>query len=334
MLTECPHCLSVLKVSAELIYAGDPRVRCGECLRVFSARDHLTQADADLDTTKIYQAPKRETATTEEPYFSLKPEVAEGLQAIVDKPRKSKQAAKTAGPSSATATIEPPPVERARRAAIPSRASDAPVAKPDLKQTKKAAPTAPKPRTATAPPAAMPASNPESSKNRHISVLSSNNNAGRSAPLRSWSVVTILLLAALTLLAADAIRSVMNDANMRDRLSEIWCGISSCDTTASRDFSQLQIVRRKIYAHPNADGVLVISLAMVNRLNVEMEYPTLQVRMTDQNGEVIARGHFEPSHYVPGYETGMTITPQRVLDVVLQVEDPGEAAQSFDLEFK
>jgi len=332
MLTECPHCLSVLKVSAEQIYAGDPRVRCGECLRVFSARDHLTQADADLDTTKIYQPPRRETATTEESYFSLKPEVAEGLQAIVDKPQKKKQTRAVTNAVASTTTVELPPVERARRAAIPSRTTDIPTHTAD-----KASPNTPSEPIVKKPapaPAAMADSSNEGSKDRHISVLSRNNNSGRSAPIRSWSVLTFLLLGVLTLLAINAVRSVANNESMRASLSNAWCSIGPCGASASREFSQLKILRRKIYAHPNAEGVLVISLAMVNQLAQEMEYPTLQVRMTDQNGEVIARGHFEPSHYVPGYEAGMTIAPERVLDVVLQVEDPGEAAQSFDLEFK
>lgn len=325
MLTECPHCLSVLKVSAELIYAGDPRVRCGECLRVFSARDHLTPAEADLDTTKIYQPPKRETVTTEEPLFSLKPEVAEGLQALVDKPRKPK----TVSPRNTLS--ERPPVERTRRAAIPSKPAGEKSAQTIVKDS---TPAAPKPSTPTAAPAAMGEYKTESPKDRHISVLAQTANAGRSAPARRWSVATFLLLGALTLLAIDAIRSVMNDPDLQAKLEDTWCGLVSCDAEASRDFSQLQIVRRKIYAHPNAQGVLVISLAMVNRLGENMVYPTLQVRMTAQDGEVIASGEFEPSHYAPGFQPGMTIEPERVLDVVLQVEDPGEAAQSFDLEFK
>ena len=326
MLTECPHCLSILKVSAELIYAGDPRVRCGECLRVFSARDHLTPAEADLDTTKIYQPPKREAVTTEEPFFSLKPEVAEGLQALVDKPRKPK----TVSPRNTLS--ERPPVERTRRAAIPSKPAGETNAHTIAQQDTPAAPKSSTPTTTT--PAALAEHKAESFKDRHISVLAQTASAGRSAPTRRWSVATFLLLGALTLLAIDAVRSVMTDPDLQAKLDAAWCGLVSCDAEASRDFSKLQIVRRKIYAHPNAQGVLVISLAMVNRLDHNMVYPTLQVRMTAQDGKVIASGEFEPSHYVPGFEPGMTIEPERVLDVVLQVEDPGEAAQSFDLEFK
>ncbi len=321
MLTECPHCFSVLKVSAELIYAGDPRVRCGECLRIFSARDHLTQAESDLDSTKIYQPPKRETASIEEPIFSLSPEVAEGLQAIVDKPRRSATATKQ---SMTTA----PTVERTRRSAIPSRSTDV-HSKPEKPAAMASAPAKAKPQPATA----GQTKEDSATTDRHISVLARNPTAGRSAPVRTRSVVTFLLIAALVLLAVDALRSVVSNPSISEKIASTWCAFSSCDAVASRDFSGLQIVRRKIYGHPGIDGVLVISLAMINRLDSDLEYPTLQVRMTDQNGEVIARGVFEPSHYVPSYTEGMSIEPERVVDVVLQVEDPGEAAQSFDLEF-
>ncbi len=316
MLTECPHCLSVLKVSAELIYAGDPRVRCGECLRVFSARDHLTQAEADMDSTKIYQPPKQLAVATEEPGFSLKPEVAQGLQALVDKPRKKKLAA------SNTARQTP---DRNRRAAIPSRTLDQAVARA-TKPTSSTAPATPLGPTPEQPATAKKA---PARPDRHISVLE----RSRSAPIRHRSTLTFIALAALTLLAINAVRSVMVDESQRSRFSAAWCNVINCGTAISQDYSQLQIVRRKIYGHPNIDGVLVISLAMVNRLSGEMHYPTLQVRMTNRGGEVIARGLFKPRDYVPRFETGMTITPERVVDVVLQVEDPGDAAQSFDLEF-
>lgn len=323
MLTECPHCLTVLKVSAELIYAGDPRVRCGECLRVFSARDHLTQVEADLDVTKVYLPPKRELATTDGPAFSLQPEVAEGLRALVDKPKNRKN---QNSPSKSTH-----PVERPRRAAIPSRVSDI---KPEPEKNNKPVDVLVSSDSATKEIESSKKAGKSEKANRHISVLSrSNNSSGRSVPIRSISVVTILLLAALTLLAIDAVRSVMTNPNLKDSLGDFWCSIGTCETAVSRDFSNLQIVRRKIYAHPKIEGVLVISLAMINRQQTAMEYPTLQVRMTDQSGEIIARGHFEPTAYVPGFEPGMTIAPERIVDVVLQVEDPGDAAQSFDLEF-
>lgn len=336
MLTECPHCLTVLKVSAEIIYAGDSRVRCGECLRVFSAREHLTANNTELETTRIYHPPKqRQLATTEEPQFSLRPEVAKGLRALVDKPRR---AAQPPAPKPRRAASKPA-LERGRRAAIPSRPAASPPAAKTPPPPAKTPPPSKAPATAAAatPKPASAHAAPKPAEHRHVSVLAQQSSrAGRSAPLRSRSLVTVLLLLALSLLALDAIRSVANTPELQAELRRLWCGVVDCasDNTASRDFSQLQIIRRKIYAHPNADGVLVISLAMVNRHAQPLAYPTLQVRMTDRGGEVIARGRFAPRDYVNNYDTTMSIASERVVDVVLKVADPGDAAQSFDLEFQ
>ncbi len=41
MITRCNHCNTKFEISAELLEADDPTVRCGECLSVFNARVHL-----------------------------------------------------------------------------------------------------------------------------------------------------------------------------------------------------------------------------------------------------------------------------------------------------
>ncbi|MEM7256341.1 MAG: zinc-ribbon and DUF3426 domain-containing protein [Pseudomonadota bacterium] len=41
MITQCSHCSTKFEISRELVESDDPRVRCGECLKIFNARVQL-----------------------------------------------------------------------------------------------------------------------------------------------------------------------------------------------------------------------------------------------------------------------------------------------------
>lgn len=53
MITRCNQCNTKFEISAELVEANDPTVRCGECLSVFDARAHLvTEEPSSYVATK------------------------------------------------------------------------------------------------------------------------------------------------------------------------------------------------------------------------------------------------------------------------------------------
>lgn len=50
MLTRCPACSTVFRLSTDQLASRHGRVRCGNCSRVFSALDHLVVQAADIDS--------------------------------------------------------------------------------------------------------------------------------------------------------------------------------------------------------------------------------------------------------------------------------------------
>jgi len=56
-ITQCPHCTTAFRTSISQLQSADGMVRCGACLKIFAADDHLLPS-ADLQTiTRSYQEP-------------------------------------------------------------------------------------------------------------------------------------------------------------------------------------------------------------------------------------------------------------------------------------
>ncbi len=61
--TQCPNCRSILRVERRFIQAEDSRVRCGQCLFVFSARDHQVQNRTQKQPSSVPErAPSSQSA--------------------------------------------------------------------------------------------------------------------------------------------------------------------------------------------------------------------------------------------------------------------------------
>ncbi|MDR0565236.1 MAG: zinc-ribbon domain-containing protein, partial [Azoarcus sp.] len=118
MLTRCPNCQTVFRLSSEQLLARQGRVRCGTCLHPFNALDHLAESDP-----KAGQQSNRPPAPPAKPKPSAAPNAPAG-----QKPA----AAKTPSPPAPNAKPAPPPV---RTPAPPP----APVMVPSLKTSPKPA---------------------------------------------------------------------------------------------------------------------------------------------------------------------------------------------------
>ncbi|MEM9602925.1 MAG: zinc-ribbon and DUF3426 domain-containing protein [Pseudomonadota bacterium] len=163
------------------------------------------------------------------------------------------------------------------------------------------------------------------------SVLS---NPAPPTPRPRWAPLGgVLALAAVGIGGLHLARDQLASHPTGHALVSRWCAWVGCDVTPQQDYSAIRLLRRQIYAHPSRVDALVISLAMVNDAHFAQDFPVLRVRMTDQAGDVVARGEFAPAEYLDTFDTSVLMQPGRAVDVQLEVADPGDDAVSFDLEF-
>lgn len=115
---------------------------------------------------------------------------------------------------------------------------------------------------------------------------------------------------------------------------ERFCTVLRCDLPLRVDLSKLSIIERDVRKHPAADSALLINAAFENLADFTQPYPVFEVSFIDIDGNPVAMRRFLPSEYLDAdsdYTAGLpTHTP---VQVVLEVQDPGDKAVSFQFSF-
>jgi len=102
-----------------------------------------------------------------------------------------------------------------------------------------------------------------------------------------------------------------------------------------RDLEQVQLVSRELTSHPYAKGQLRLSATIVNRADREQPYPDIEIALLDAAGQVVLERRFAPADYLgPDRAPGAAMVPEAYLPLVLDMEDPGQRAVGFELEFR
>lgn len=115
---------------------------------------------------------------------------------------------------------------------------------------------------------------------------------------------------------------------------ERFCGVLRCDLPLRADLSQLTIVERDVRQHPVEASALLINAAFENRADFVQPYPVFEVSFIDLSGNPIAMRRFLPAEYLPeGTDTTAGLPSRKPVQVVLEVQDPGDKAVSFQFGF-
>ena len=119
----------------------------------------------------------------------------------------------------------------------------------------------------------------------------------------------------------------------RPKLEDL-CSLLHCELPLRVDLSRIELVSRDVRKHPQVAGALQINATLVNRAGFTQPYPVLAITFSNTSGTPVAARRFNPAEYLgeqADLEAGMaTDTP---LQVMLEIEDPGEDAVSFQFEF-
>lgn len=115
---------------------------------------------------------------------------------------------------------------------------------------------------------------------------------------------------------------------------EQFCTVLRCDLPLRVDLSQLAIIERDVRQHPVASGALLINAAFENRADFTQPFPVFEVSFTDMDGQPLAMRRFMPSEYLAAnFDRSAGLPPHSPVQVVLEVQDPGDKAVSFQFGF-
>lgn len=102
-----------------------------------------------------------------------------------------------------------------------------------------------------------------------------------------------------------------------------------------RDLDQVYLVNRELRSHPSQAGRLLLSVTIVNRAGHSQPYPAIEVVLLDSGGRTLSTQRFEPPDYLGADgAAGPGMTPQAYVALTLDLDDPGEQAVGFELDFR
>jgi predicted Zn finger-like uncharacterized protein len=123
------------------------------------------------------------------------------------------------------------------------------------------------------------------------------------------------------------------DAGMRPAL-ERFCSILQCNLPLRTDLAQLEIIDRDVRKHPQEDAALLINASIANRAGFTQPYPVFEISFSDTTGKAVAMRRFLPAEYLDaGSETAAGMAPGVPVHIVLEIQDPGDQAVSFQFGF-
>ena len=102
-----------------------------------------------------------------------------------------------------------------------------------------------------------------------------------------------------------------------------------------RSLSEIQLISRELRSHPTRAGVLRLTATIVNVANEKQPYPILDVILLDVTGQPVTNKSFAPADYLAkGARQQSGMTPEAYLSLVLELDDPGNQAVGFELQFR
>ena len=151
----------------------------------------------------------------------------------------------------------------------------------------------------------------------------------------AFSGVAIIFLAVV--LAAQWVffnrAELARDRNWRPYLVE-FCKHMQCSLPQQVDLSQIELVNRDVRQHPSVEEALLVNATLSNQADFTQPYPVLEVSFSDPGGNPVALGRFRPREYVDdasAIKSGMR--PGKPVLIMLEIQDPGESAVSYQFGF-
>lgn len=141
-------------------------------------------------------------------------------------------------------------------------------------------------------------------------------------------------LIALACAAAYYARDNIAISNMPQSVRAVFCSVAGCELPVGSNIADLELLRQKVYSHPNIDGALVVSIDVINNAVFPQPYPVLAITMANSDGVSVAERDFVPADYLENYAGTETLTAGKPTRINIEIVDPGADAQSFEMEFR
>lgn len=369
MYTQCPHCQTLFRISAEQLEAAAGQAHCCRCDRVFDAQANLREPQTDEewpDSCPIDDAPEQQnlelpfdTPLADEGWPEAHSNLTELMQALQIAPQKELPESNEPTQDEQLAMdderdpFEPPfivddPEMDSIQIGLDSQLHDivdtasgsvapvqpTPIADATLEQESASA-TLTGENIAAPAPFDIPDNLPEIRPTEAVPLsmeetLHKNATHNRRGTL-GWSLAIILLLtAALGQLAWFGRDHLLRYPAGRELL-ERACELLSCQLPPRHEPEKIQVLSRTITSHPDKANALLVTLSLRNDGDFAQAWPQIELSLLDRNGALVARRSFGPEEY--RNTTGEMLEPGIPQSLRLELADPGDQVVGFQFDF-
>ena len=322
MLTRCPTCATMFRVTPDQLKARQGQVRCGQCLAEFSALETLVD---DLMQAAPPAKPLPELAAAPS---AIEPQgIWESVRAPLPDARLRSHAQPEAEPNSQPDTTSIP-----REASIAAEQpgvetlpisgrhdTDAPLAAPE---------------SLIEPPAATTFRRAEH-PNRDAEPYAEEPFLQERDPPRRWPWVLASIVASLLLAAQAALHFRTDLAAKMPKSRPILaatCEMIGCQLALPTDIAQIGIETSDLHPDTQAAGHLQLVATLRNRAAYAQTWPNLELTLTDSGDRALVRRAIAPSEYLPAKivgEDGFRANSEQ--SVQLELQAPGVPAVGYRL---
>ena len=110
------------------------------------------------------------------------------------------------------------------------------------------------------------------------------------------------------------------------------CQRMGCTLTPPQDINLIDLVEARVAPHPKFNKALRIRATLVNRAPFSQAFPVMEVTLSDNSGQVVARRAFKPSEYLEKSGAEDTLMPPNVaIPVLLDVTHPDNRALGYEI---
>ena len=148
-----------------------------------------------------------------------------------------------------------------------------------------------------------------------------------------WLLGTLGLLGLFTWQASLALQNgsiVLPEGALKTKICE---KINCFHSQKASNINKIALVSRNIRQHPGRDNALIITTGIINSDEQIQEYPALQIKMSNLNGEIVAMRRFLPSEYLDEDVRKIGMLSNTLIPITLELQSPGKNAVTFEISF-
>lgn len=292
IITRCPNCHARFRVTEGQTKLAGGQVRCGACLKVFSAPEH--------EVSSFKPEPDTHTETVTEPRAAPNIIAPPSAQSIIPAPA-------------------PQPSEDAPPAAPPT-----PVAPPLTPQSAMSTPAAVSPADASNPLGMALIAEP-----LH---LMSDDDERSPIVTAFMLLGCLLALAALLAQLLWFERASLAQQPQLHTVYNILCQRVDCSLDNTDALQLVLNHGLHIQPHPRFADALKVSIVLENTAPFQQPWPALLLRFTDIKGREVAQRTFQPDEYLDTRTLSTRkMVPGQPMQIELEIAAPGRRGVSYEL---